>query len=99
MTKLYYTATSCGAANFIAAHILGLPIESEVVVLATHKTASGADFYTVNAKGNVPTIDDFATNFSAAIQWPYVESWQVTGGTFRAAFLLGGNAATTGTTE
>jgi len=43
-------------------------------------------------EGNVPTIDDFATNFSAAIQWPYVESWQVTGGTFRSAFLLGGSA-------
>jgi hypothetical protein len=43
-------------------------------------------------EGNVPTIDNFATNFSAAIQWPYVESWQVTGGTFRSAFLLGGNA-------
>ncbi|WP_372422137.1 TULIP family P47-like protein [Salinarimonas chemoclinalis] len=50
-------------------------------------------------EGNVPTIDDFATNFSAAIQWPYVESWQVTGGTFRAAFLLGGSATTTGTAE
>lgn len=43
-------------------------------------------------EGNVPTVDDFATNFSGAIQWPYVESWQVTGGTFRSAFLLGGSA-------
>ncbi|WBO21380.1 TULIP family P47-like protein [Sphingomonas abietis] len=43
-------------------------------------------------EGHVPTIDQFATNFSQAIQWPYVKSWQVTGGTFRAAFLLGGSA-------
>ena len=73
MTKLYYTATSCGAANFIAAHILGLPIESEVVDLATHKTASGADFYTVNAKGNVPTIVTDEGNIlrenAATLQW------------------------------
>jgi hypothetical protein len=44
-------------------------------------------------QGNVPTVDDFATNFTAAIQWPAISSWQVTGGTFRAAFLLGGNAS------
>ena len=43
-------------------------------------------------EGNVPTIDQFATNFTGAIQWPQVEGWQVTGGTFRAAFLLGGKA-------
>lgn len=42
--------------------------------------------------GNVPTIDDFATNFTGAVQWPYVESWQVTGGTFASAFMLSGNA-------
>ena len=43
-------------------------------------------------EGNVPTVDAFATNFTGAIQWPQVKSWEVTGGTFRAAFLLGGNA-------
>lgn len=44
-------------------------------------------------EGNVPTVDDFATNFTGAIQWPALESWQVTGGTFAGAFLLGGNTS------
>lgn len=54
--KLYYTPTSCGAANFLAASIGGLSFDSETVDLATHKTKSGADFYGINPKGNVPTI-------------------------------------------
>lgn len=54
--KLYYTPTSCGAANFLAATIGALEFDSETVDLKTHKTKSGADFYTVNPKGNVPTI-------------------------------------------
>ena len=54
--KLYYTSTSCGAANFISAHIAGLTIESEQVDLGQHKTTSGVDFYTINPKGNVPCI-------------------------------------------
>lgn len=54
--KLYYTPTSCGAANFLAASIGGLQFDSETVDLATHKTKSGADFYGINPKGNVPTI-------------------------------------------
>jgi len=54
--KLYYTPTSCGAASWLAATIAGVPFESEVVDLKTHKTASGADFYTINHKGNVPAL-------------------------------------------
>lgn len=54
--KLYYTPTSCGAANFLAAHIGGLTFDAETVDLATHKTKSGVDFYSINPKGNVPTI-------------------------------------------
>ena len=54
--KLYYTSTSCGAANFIAATINELKFDSETVDLATHKTKSGADYYKINPKGNVPTI-------------------------------------------
>jgi glutathione S-transferase len=56
MPKLYYTATSCGAASFIAAYTAGLSFECELVDLATHKTASGADFYAINPKGNVPAL-------------------------------------------
>ncbi len=56
MPKLYYTPTSCGAANFIAAKLAGVALETEQVDLRTHLTASGVDFYTVNPKGNVPTV-------------------------------------------
>ncbi|KAB7732510.1 TULIP family P47-like protein [Rudanella paleaurantiibacter] len=44
-------------------------------------------------QGNVPTIDDFAANFTGTVQWPQVSSWQVTGGTFQGAFLLAGSAS------
>lgn len=54
--KLYYTSTSCGAANYIAAKLAGLTFDSETVDIRSHKTASGADFYGINPKGNVPAI-------------------------------------------
>ena len=56
MTKLYYTAGSCGAANFIAAYAAGVHIAAEQVDLKTHLTLSGADFYKINSKGNVPAL-------------------------------------------
>jgi glutathione S-transferase len=73
MVKLYYTSSSCGAANFISAFAGGLKIDTEEVVLQTHKTASGADFYLINPKGNVPAIvldDGTVLNENAAtLQW------------------------------
>jgi glutathione S-transferase len=54
--KLYYTPTSCGAVSFITAVTNGLRLDTEIVDLATHKTASGADFYAINPKGNVPAL-------------------------------------------
>ena len=56
MPKLYYTPTSCGASNFIAAFYAEVSIEAETVDLRTHTTASGVDFYTINPKGNVPAL-------------------------------------------
>ena len=56
MVKLYYTPTSCGASSFISAFISGSNFDCEVVDLATHKTESGVDFYSINPKGNVPTL-------------------------------------------
>ena len=56
MPKLYYTPTSCGAANFISAYVAGVKIDCEQITLADHKTASGVDYYTINPKGNVPAI-------------------------------------------
>jgi glutathione S-transferase len=73
MPKLYYTATSCGAASFIVAHALGLGLPCETVDLGTHRTASGADFLAVNPKGNVPALvlhDGTLLNEGAAVlQW------------------------------
>jgi len=54
--KLYYTPTSCGAASYIAAHAAGIQFDSEEVNIGTHKTASGADYYKINPKGNVPAV-------------------------------------------
>ena len=56
MPKLYYTPTSCGAASFISAYVAGVSLEAEQVNIYDHTTASGADFYAINPKGNVPTI-------------------------------------------
>ena len=73
MPKLYYTPTSCGAASFIAAHTAGLKLDCETVDLGSHKTASGADFYAANPKGNVPALvldDGTCLNEGAAVlQW------------------------------
>jgi glutaredoxin len=74
MPKLYYTPTSCGAASFISAMYGGLQIECEQVDLKNHKTVtSGQDFYTINPKGNVPTLvldDGIVLNENAAVlQW------------------------------
>lgn len=56
MPKLYYTPSSCGASSFISAYIAKLNFECEAVDLATHITESGIDFYSINPKGNVPSL-------------------------------------------
>lgn len=57
MVKLYYHPVSCGTASVIAAVAAGAHIEIEQVVdFETHLTESGVDFYTINPKGNVPTL-------------------------------------------
>ncbi|KAJ3379685.1 hypothetical protein HDU80_002333 [Chytriomyces hyalinus] len=77
---LYYTPTSCGAANFIAAHragILGSKLNAYQVDMQTHKVLTGpkagVDFYAINPKGNVPTIvlaDGTLLNENGAtLQW------------------------------
>jgi glutathione S-transferase len=56
MATLYYTTSSCGAASFSAAVTAGLHLKADQVAFATHTTNSGADFYQINPKGNVPCI-------------------------------------------
>ncbi|KAI9334407.1 glutathione-s-transferase [Obelidium mucronatum] len=77
---LYYTATSCGAANFIAAYragILGTKLNAYQADIRAKKVLTGpntgADFFKINPKGNVPTIvleDGTVLNENAAtLQW------------------------------
>lgn len=71
MTKLYYTSTSCGAASFISAFTAGVQLETEQVDIRSHITSSGADFYKINPKGNVPTLvldDGSVLNENIAVQ-------------------------------
>jgi glutathione S-transferase len=71
MPKLYYTATSCGAASFISAFTAGVALDSEQVDIRSHVTSSGVDFYTINPKGNVPALvleDGSVLNENIAVQ-------------------------------
>lgn len=54
--KLYYTPGACSLAPHIVAVEAGVPLDLVRVDLATHKTESGEDFYTVNPRGYVPTL-------------------------------------------
>jgi len=71
--KLYYTPTSCGGASYISAYANGADIETEQVDISKHVTASGADFYRINPKGNVPTLvlpgGVVLNEGSAVLQW------------------------------
>lgn len=54
--KLYYKAGACSLSPHIVLEESGLPYEAESVDLKTKRTADGADFWTVNPKGYVPTL-------------------------------------------
>ena len=54
--KLYYSPGACSLSPHIVASELGLGLQLEKVDLKSHKTAGGADFFAVNPKGYVPTL-------------------------------------------
>ena len=54
--KLFYFPGACSLAPHIALREAGLPFDLESVDLKTKRTASGADFLTINPKGYVPAL-------------------------------------------
>ena len=54
--KLFYKAGACSLSPHIVLEELGLKYEAESVDLKARKTASGADYLTINPKGYVPAL-------------------------------------------
>lgn len=54
--KLYFSPGACALAPHIVLHEAGLVAELAKVNLSRHLTADGTDFYSVNPKGQVPTL-------------------------------------------
>jgi glutathione S-transferase len=55
--KLYYSPGACSLSPHIIAREAGLPVEIEKIDNKAKKTASGADFWQVNPKGQVPVLE------------------------------------------
>jgi glutathione S-transferase len=55
--KLYYSKGACSLVVRIVIHEIGLKTEFEAVDLKNKKTEKGQDFFTINAKGSVPTLE------------------------------------------
>jgi glutathione S-transferase len=54
--KLFYSRGACSLADHIALEEAGVPAELEAVDLRSKRTASGADYTTLNPKGYVPAL-------------------------------------------
>jgi glutathione S-transferase len=55
--KLYYAPGACSLSPHIVARELGIEIDLEKIDNKTKRTASGADYLTINPKGYVPVIE------------------------------------------
>lgn len=71
--KLYYSPGACSLASHIALIEAGVTAEYEKVDIRKRKTASGADFSTINRKGYVPVLvldgGDVLTENVAILDW------------------------------
>jgi len=55
--KLYMHAAACSLSPHIVCRELGLPVELVEVDRATHRTAAGEDYFSINANGYVPVLE------------------------------------------
>src|SRR5581483_8125886 len=71
--KLYLSPGACSLADHIALHEAGLDFESVRVDLKAHRTADDRDYYEINPKGYVPTLEfddgDRLTENVAILSW------------------------------
>ncbi len=72
--KLYFSPGACSMAPHIVLRESGLDFSLEQVDLARHVTASGADYYAINPKGQVPflQLDDGASLSEGPIIAQYI---------------------------
>lgn len=54
--KLYHEVRGCSLACDIVARELGLPLTLEWVDMTTKRLQDGSDYFTINSKGTVPTL-------------------------------------------
>ncbi|MDB6062724.1 MAG: Glutathione S-transferase [Verrucomicrobiaceae bacterium] len=54
--KLFYSTAACSLSPHIVLREAGVKFDLELVDLATHKTANGVDYTTINPKGYVPAL-------------------------------------------
>jgi glutathione S-transferase len=55
--KLYYSPGACSLSPHIVLREAGLPFEAVLASTKTHKLQDGTDYYTINPKGYVPTLE------------------------------------------
>jgi glutathione S-transferase len=71
--KLYYGPGTCALSPHIVLNEADLPFEAVSVSTKTHKLADGSDYYEINPKGYVPTLEfdngDRLTEGPAIVQW------------------------------
>lgn len=71
--KLYQSPGACSLSPHIVLLESGLPFETRLVSLRSHKLADGTDFYGINSKGSVPVLEfddgQRLTEGPAIVQW------------------------------